>query len=119
MCAHDGLVAFIFRETVSFIYSVVAFSFHTGFFVLFLKANQITAIYEKLKAKNVQVCERESTRRTSESVRNVHVKLDTFHYGHRIKSNYTYTTQCVCVCASISDEEDDEERRADGERRRE
>lgn len=37
-----------------------------------------------------------------------------------IESNRTtHTPHSVCVCASISDEEDDEERRADGERRRE
>lgn len=88
----------------------VAFSFHTVFFVLFLKANQITAIYEKLKAKNVQVCEDKANigicKKCTREIR--------YFFIIAIESNRTtYTTQCVCVSVNDEDEMKEKQSRAD------
>lgn len=88
-CVHISRKNSIFSVALALSLSLLPYRF----VLLILKANQITAIDEKLKAKNVHVCDHIG--RTSEHVRNVHVKYDTFHYRHRIKSNSTRTPHSV------------------------
>lgn len=116
-CVYDGLVAFIFRET-SVWYRAIAqqklfYSFISPWFFsllllfcccccfshsvpcVFLKANQITAIYEKLKAKNEQVYTLivlECTRQAYEHIVYTHIHTREIRYFSLSPSNRNRTS---------------------------